>query len=197
MEHYFTDNRHLDTNRKEISFRFWCFNYRFLSDNGVFSKGGIDYGTQVFLESLKNEAIHGKVLDLGCGYGVIGIILKHQFENIQVDMVDVNPRALLLAKENAQLNKCDVNIYESHSFDNISDRYRYIITNPPIRAGKKIIYDMFEKAYDHLEEGGQLWIVIQKKQGAPSAMNKLNEIFGNCETICHKRGYFIIRSIKN
>ena len=105
MNHYFTDNRHLAENRKEISFRFWCITYSFISDNGVFSKDNIDFGTKVFLDTLlKREEMGNRILDVGCGYGPIGIIVKKTYPDKRVEMVDVNPRAVLLAKENAQRN---------------------------------------------------------------------------------------------
>ena len=102
MNHYFTDNRHLTENRKDLSFRFWCFNYSFVSDNGVFSKEELDEGTRILLETSLEGGLDGKILDLGCGIGPVGVVVKHNFPQCQVEMVDVNPRALELAKENAK-----------------------------------------------------------------------------------------------
>ncbi len=198
MNHYFTDNRHLAENRKDISFRFWCFNYTFTTDNGVFSKGGVDFGTQVLLNTLLNkQELQDDILDVGCGYGPIGIILKHTYPNANVEMVDVNPRAIELAKLNARANHVEVNIHESDVYAQVTkNNYTDIITNPPIRAGKKIIYEIFEKSFDHLRDGGTLWVVIRKQQGALSAVNKIKEIFGNCEIIHKEKGYFILKSKK-
>ncbi len=199
MNHYFSDNRHLAENRKEISFRFWCFNYSFITDNGVFSKTGVDYGTKVILETLYNRnELGNKILDVGCGYGPIGIVLKKIYPEKQFEMVDVNPRAVLLAQENAKRNEVDVNIYESNIYENIHDiNYSDIITNPPIRAGKKVIYKIFEDAYQHLSHNGCLWVVIRKQQGAESAIKKIKEIFDNCEVVNKDKGYFILKAKKH
>lgn len=199
MNHYFSDNRHLAENRKEISFRFWCFNYSFITDNGVFSKTGVDYGTKVILETLydRNE-LGNKILDVGCGYGPIGIVLKKIYPEKQFEMVDVNPRAVLLAQENARRNEVDVNIHESNVYENIhGTNYSDIITNPPIRAGKKVIYKIFEDAHQHLDHNGCLWVVIRKQQGAESAIKKIKEIFDNCEVVNKDKGYFILKAKKH
>lgn len=200
MDHYFTDNRHLAENRKEISFRFWCFTLTFLTDNGVFSKNGIDFGTRVLLKTLlEHEAEMGDhLLDLGCGYGVIGIALKKGWPQRQVEMVDVNPRAVQLAKENAEKNHVEANIHISNVYEQVSrDTFTDIITNPPIRAGKTIIYQMFEEAWHHLANEGTLWVVIRKQQGANSAVKKINEVFGNCDIIHKEKGYFILKAKKH
>ena len=198
MSHYFTDNRQLPQNRKEISFRFWCFNYSFVLDNGVFSKDGIDMGTRVLLEVVSKQTLGEKILDLGCGIGPIGIILKKIFPNSSFQMVDVNGRALLLAKENAIRNNVDVSIYESNCYENVSDKdFSDIITNPPIRAGKAVIYEMFTKAYDHLRQDGNLWVVIRKSHGANSAKAKIESVFGNCIVVKKDKGYYILNAKKH
>lgn len=198
MDHYFTDNRHLAENRKEISFRFWCFNYSFMTDNGVFSKGGIDFGTSVLLNTmLERKEVGSYMLDLGCGYGPVGIILKKNFPNAIIEMVDVNPRAIQLAKENAKRNDVETLIFESDVYTGIiGNTFTDIITNPPIRAGKKVIYKMFEESFDHLIENGALWVVIRKQQGAFSAVKKIKEVFGNCDIIHKEKGYFVLKAKK-
>lgn len=198
MNHYFEDNRHLKSNRKEISFRFWCFNYSFILDNGVFSKDGIDTGSRILLEWVAKQTLGNKILDLGCGYGTIGIILKKIFPDSCFHMVDVNPRALELAKDNAKLNQVDVNIYESNIYEHVNDcDFTDIITNPPIRAGKAVIYKMFEEAYEHLSEQGHLWIVIRKSHGASSAKKKIEEVFGNCEIVKKDKGFYVLMAKKH
>ncbi len=199
MDHYFTDNRHLAENRKEISFRFWCFTYTFITDNGVFSKDSVDFGTRVLLDTLCKKGELGEhILDVGCGYGVIGITLKKIYPKAQMEMVDVNPRAVLLAKENADKNNIEANIHESDVYESVEgNTFTDIITNPPIRAGKKVIYKIFEEAYDHLATNGNLWVVIRKQQGAASAVTKIKEIFGNCEIFNKEKGYFILNAKKH
>ena len=198
MSHYFTDNRELAKNRKDLSFRFSCFNLTFVSDNGVFCKDYIDEGSIVLLNVLNENKLGKKILDVGCGYGTIGITLKKCFPESRIDMVEINPRAMELAILNAQKNNCDVNIFESDVYSNVKDTdYTDIVTNPPIRAGKKVIYKIFEEAYEHLDNNGTLWVVIRKNHGAPSAKKFIENKFGNCEIIHKDKGYYILKSVKN
>jgi len=197
MSHYFEDTRHLKSNRKDFSFRFWCFNYSFVSDNGVFSKEELDEGTRILLETALENKLEGKVLDLGCGIGPVGVVVKHNFPNCEVEMVDVNPRALELAKENAKRNHVDTKIYLSDAFENIETRdFSAILVNPPIRAGKAVIYKMFDQSIQHLKENGCLWVVMRKSHGALSAKKKLEEIYGNCEIVNREKGFYILCSQK-
>ncbi len=197
MSHYFTDNRQLAQNRKDLSFRFSCFNLTFISDNGVFCKDKIDEGTKVLLNVLHENELGDKILDVGCGYGVVGITLKKCFPQSYVDMVEINPRAIELALLNAKKNECDVHIFESDVYSNVNDRdYSAIVTNPPIRAGKKVIYKIFSEALEHLRVGGTLWVVIRKSHGALSAMRFIEEKFNNCEIVKRDKGYFVLKSVK-
>ena len=154
MGHYFT-NENLPSDIRENICVVLGKNFKFLTDNGVFSKDGLDFGSRLLLESIPLEEVGGKILDMGCGYGVLGIVLA-KILLVKVDMVDVNLRALHLSKRNAKLNDVTnlVSIFESNCYQNISTKYSTIITNPPIRAGKKIVYDIVMNARDHLEDGG-------------------------------------------
>ena len=138
------------------------------------------------------------LLDIGCGYGTMGLAYGKAYPELSIEMIDVNERALLLARENAQKNGIkNVDIYESNLYDAVKkSQYEIIISNPPIRAGKTVVHTILEKAYDYLSENGQLVIVIQKKQGAPSAQKKMEEVFGNCERIQWDKGYWILVSTK-
>lgn len=195
--HYFTDNRNLETNRKEHSFRFSGHLYNFTTDNGVFSKTGVDYGTLVLLEAAVAEPLFGQILDLGCGYGVLSVVLKSIFPECSVTSVDINPRAVELAQLNCTLNQVECNVLVSDGFSQLKESsYDAVITNPPIRAGKKVIYTLFDDAYMHLHKQGKLMAVIQRKQGAESAMKKLEELFGNCTVVSRDRGYWVLESHK-
>ena len=196
MTHYFTDNRSLPQNRKKIEFRIWGFRVYLISDNGVFSKGKIDFGSELLLNNLDPTNMDGKVLDVGCGYGTIGMSLKVANNQLNVDMVDVNDRALELVHDSAILNNVEVNAFKSNMYENVHDTYDYIITNPPIRAGKAIVPGIFEDAYPHLNTGGYLYVVIRKQQGAESAVAKIKQVFGNCDTIDRDKGYWILRAQK-
>lgn len=169
-------------------------NFIFLTDAGVFSKKMIDFGSQVLLNALDVKS--GKtLLDVGCGYGPLGISLA-KAKKMNVTMVDINNRALDLSRQNAQLNNVDVNIFQSNIYEQVIGSFDYIISNPPIRAGKKVVHTIIEESIDHLNDGGSLTIVIQKKQGAPSAKAKMEDVFGNCEIVKKDKGYYILRSFK-
>lgn len=160
----------------------------------------MDFGSKLLIESFTlNEDVEGKILDVGCGYGPIGLSIASSYPNRMVEMIDINSRAVGLAKENASLNEINnVNIFESNLFEKVtSPCFAAILTNPPIRAGKQVVYEIFDQSYNHLVEGGTLWVVIQKKQGAPSAIEKLEKLFGNVEVVEKKKGYYILVSKKN
>ncbi|WP_271004719.1 class I SAM-dependent methyltransferase [Listeria seeligeri] len=196
--HYYTNDETLKHNRKTWQIMLKGFNMQFTSDNGVFSKNTVDFGSQVLIESFSLQEVSGKILDVGCGYGPMGLTVAKEFPKSQVDMVDVNLRALELAGENAKLNQItNVRIYESSVYENVADEdYQSIISNPPIRAGKQVVHAILEGAHAHLTVGGELWIVIQKKQGGPSAKAKMETVFGNVEQVTKEKGYFIFKSIK-
>lgn len=197
--HYFTDNRHLPENRKEFSFRFWCITLKLVSDNGVFSKNNVDYGSRALLEALHehDDCLGDRLLDVGCGYGVIGLSLKKAYPDKQVTMLDINPRAVELTKLNARNNQCEVIAHVSDAYEKVQDQsYSDIITNPPIRAGKRVIYPIFANAHERLNCNGSLWVVIRKAQGAESAKKYIESVFGNCELIKKDKGYHILRAIK-
>lgn len=194
--HYFTDNRNLTSNRREFSFRFSGYLYTFTTDDGVFSKNNVDYGSYALLKAIENEDIKGNVLDFGCGYGAIGVILQNKFTNSVVISSDINSRAVELANINYQKNGMHNKAIVSDGFTNIKETFDWIMLNPPIRTGKANIYHMFEEAYSHLNDAGKLVIVIQKKQGAESAIKKLETLFSKVEIIEKNKGYWIIKSVK-
>ncbi|MBP1925679.1 16S rRNA (guanine1207-N2)-methyltransferase [Sedimentibacter acidaminivorans] len=200
MEQYFTKN---PETKKEIYKFDWNIGkdrYFFYSSNSVFSKNGLDFGSMLLIETVINENknFNGKILDMGCGYGPIGIIIAKAIANSNVTMADINERALELANMNAKENNVEtkVKIISSSSFENINEKYDIIVTNPPIRAGKEVVFSFYEGAYNRLNEGGKLYVVIQKKQGAPSSKDKIKSLFGNCEVADKKSGYFILCGVR-
>ena len=197
-EHYYSRTQKVESDPKYWDFTLRDFHFRFKTDNGVFSKKEVDFGSRLLIDRFTFPEIEGPILDVGCGYGPIGLTVAKLDSHRTVHMIDVNERAMLLAKDNADLNQIgNVKIYESDRLQNVTDaNFAAILTNPPIRAGKKVVHEIFEQSYDHLKENGELWVVIQKKQGAPSAIEKLKEIFSEVETVDKEKGYFIIKSVK-
>ena len=195
MEHYYSEKPSAEHHIRQIKYSIKDLDLSFITDTGVFSKTKVDYGTNVLLHSLP---LQGKILDLGCGYGPIGISLAKLNPHSEVIMIDINQRAVDLSNRNIQGNNVNnATAFQSQGFDRVEGCFNAIVSNPPIRAGKKVIYPLFERSIDFLEKYGSIYLVIQKKQGASSAKDKLIEVYGNCQVINRKGGYWILHSIKN
>ena len=194
LEHYFTNNDNLKSEIKEIKYTLKNESFIFLSDNGVFSKDKIDFGSkslvEAFLTSIDKDV--SNILDVGCGYGFMGITISKMLD-CHVDMIDINKRAVHLAKKNIEKNKVDANAFESNIYENVTNKYDVIITNPPIRAGKKVVLEILEKAKDHLLPDGELWFVIRKDQGAKSIAKQLEKSYF-CEEVCKNKGFYIFKA---
>lgn len=190
MSYYF--DKETDTVSKEVTTHAEIGNrlYTFKTDNNVFSKKGLDFGTRTLLESIDIDNISGDVLDFGCGYGPIGIYIASN-TTASVDMIDVNERALNLARSNVSINRVNVNIFESNIYSNVTKKYDYIITNPPIRVGKKTLYEILIKAKEHLKDNGHLIFVINKDQGAKSTMKDMSEYY-DVKILEKNKGFFVI-----
>lgn len=190
MAQYF-DNVDLKSEIKQIIIKIFDTVLEMNTDNGVFSKEKLDFGTRVLLENLPLSEFKGKVLDIGCGYGPIGLYLKKN-TSCDIDMTDVNRRALHLTKMNAKLNHLDVNIFESNAYENIHEKYNMIVTNPPIRVGKEILYSIVMGARDYLVKNGSLFLVIHKDQGAKSMIIDLKKYY-DVTILAKNKGFFVIR----
>lgn len=196
MEHYYSNKTNTKSEQKEFTFNFLNNEFKFMTDNAVFSKEYIDYGSFVMLNNFKPNDINLPILDMGSGYGPIGIVVSKIYER-EVYMAEINERAYNLSLENIKKNNVNVKAFNSNLYEKIDDIiFSSIITNPPIRAGKKIVFDIYDGAYNHLALNGELWVVIQKKQGAPSSKAHIEELFGNCEIVKKDRGYYILKAIK-
>ncbi|WP_436667556.1 class I SAM-dependent methyltransferase [Latilactobacillus sakei] len=197
-DYYYSKNPEVEHAEKNWTFELRGFNFKFTTDNGVFSKNTVDYGSRALLDAVDlSETPAGPILDMGCGYGPIGMTLAKLAPERQIDMVDVNERALGLAQKNCDLNQIqNVAIFESAEYQNVMAQYAAILTNPPIRAGKAVVQNILKGAYDHLLTDGELDVVIQKKQGAPSAKQLMADTFGNVQIIHKDKGYYILQSIK-
>lgn len=199
-DHYYTKNPSIQSDETTWTFPLRGKSFQFTSDTGVFSKNTVDFGSRLLIDSFTYpETAKGPILDVGCGYGPIGLALAAAYRDVTVEMVDVNERALQLATRNAKANKVkNVKIYPSSIYDNVegSNRFAAIVTNPPIRAGKETVHAILANGYTYLVPGGTLTAVIQKKQGALSAQKRMIEVFGNAEVIARDKGYWIIQSTK-
>lgn len=195
MDHYWTNTT---TKSNEITFKVNIKNmvYTFISDNAVFSKEKLDFGTRLLIENLLNKNLSGSLLDLGCGYGPVTVILGNMNDKIKIDSVDINERAVFLTEKNVKLNNIkNANVFVSNIYENINKTYDYIVTNPPIRCGKDTIRSFLKNAIDYLNKSGELWFVMRKNHGALSIKKELETIY-DTEIINKEKGFYIIKCIK-
>ncbi|MBF0780175.1 MULTISPECIES: class I SAM-dependent methyltransferase [unclassified Granulicatella] len=198
--HYYTNQSEVISQERKHTIHVANLALQMYTDNGVFSKMGLDFGSRVLIETLLQEKLcAGNILDVGCGYGPIGITLAKYYPDKFIQMVDINERAVHLANKNIELNTV-TNAHALHSnlYEHIEDfQLACIVSNPPIRAGKSVVHHIIEHAHEHLASEGKLIIVIQKKQGAPSAQKKMESIFGNVTLLNREKGYWILCSQKD
>ena len=195
MSQYFDNDKNIKSERKIIKFNFDNKVFSIYSDNGVFSKDRFDYGTRVLLNSVDIDKLSGNVLDLGCGFGVVGIILGTFNKCINIDMVDINERAIDLAKNNLVLNNIKANVFVSDIYSNIDNKYDFIITNPPIRAGKNVIRGFLLGSYDYLKDDGILYFVMRKDHGVKSMIKELSVKF-NTSIVNKDKGFYVVLCTK-
>ena len=198
MSHYFENDPNLASNLHKIQFEIDGLHMSLWTDNGVFSKSKVDEGSFAFLKVLLPLHLTGRILDLGCGYGTIGLTIAVSSIEARVDLADINTRALALCERNAQELGLSqrVTILQSDIYENIEGPYDSIVVNPPIRAGKRVTYAMYEGAKQRLIDGGSLFIVIRKAQGAPSASAYIESLFGNITLLKKEKGYYIYQAKK-
>ena len=191
MEHYFTNNDNLKSDFRTIIYKYGDYSLSFMSDLGVFSKDKVDFGSRLLIENfIQNGPKSVSLLDVGCGYGIIGLTLAC-IMHVKPTLIDVNKRALHLTTINAKNLGIEANIYESDAYQNVTTKFDVIITNPPIRAGKQKVMQIILGAYDYLTDDGELWIVMRKDQGAKSAITKLKTIY-SVEVREKSKGFYII-----
>ena len=198
MSHYYDQEPQSVSNERLISFEVCGTKVTLYTDNGVFSKTRVDEGSLLLLKNVIPLHLSGRILDLGAGYGTLGLSIALTSPEARVDLADVNMRALRLCEKNARLLKVDqrVTCLQSDIYSNIEGPYDSIVVNPPIRAGKKVTYQMYEGAKQHLCDGGSLYLVIRKAQGAESASKYIKELFGNVNLLDRKKGYLIYQARK-
>ena len=195
MAHYFENDDELISKEKVTKAIINNQTYSFTTDYGVFSKKGLDFGTRTLLVTLDVNKLSGKILDFGCGYGPIGIYIASNCE-AEVHMIDINRRSLELARKNVNLNHVNVRVYESDIYSNVTDKFDFIISNPPIRVGKEILYQILFEVKEHLNNNGELWIVISKDQGAKSVLKDLEKEY-LVEVKNKNKGFYVICAKKS
>lgn len=196
MSQYFDNDKNIKSERKLINFSFNDKNFSLYTDNGVFSKDKLDYGTRILLENIDINNLKGRVLDLGCGIGVVGIILGTLNKNISIDMVDINERAISLTKDNVKFNNINNNVFVSNVYSNINGKYNFIITNPPIRAGKEVVRKFLLGGYDYLTDDGILYFVMRKDHGVKSMIKELVNIY-EVDIVNKEKGFYIVSLTKH
>lgn len=190
-EHYFTEEPTAASRPAEIAAEILGQSLRFTTDSGVFSRSGLDAGTRLLVETV--GPIKGRGLDLGCGWGPVGVAMAKAVPESEWVMTDVNARAVELAKKNLRQNGAgNAEVVQGDGFEAVDGCFDAILLNPPIRAGKALIYHLFEEARQRLNPGGKLYIVIRKQQGAPSALTFLRTLY-DAEVIKKGGGYWVIR----
>ena len=190
-DHYYSANPQSPHKPGQVETEYRGQRLTFGTDSGVFSRTELDRGTEILLDALP-EAMTGSLLDLGCGWGVIGVTLGKVHPGLEITMADINQRACDLSVENAEKNGVAARVIVSDGYEQLEGlSFDYIVQNPPIRAGKSVIYGMFARGAEALREGGSLWLVIRKQQGAPSAQNYLLTLFGSVEIVNKEAGYWI------
>ncbi len=198
MQHYFIEKQHKPSDYFEFEDVVEDMKLKFRSCDSIFSKDEIDMGTQTLLNTVFDKLdLSGNGLDLGCGYGVIGISIIKKL-GLNCDMVDVNGTAVDLALHNLMLNgiRAGANVFKSNGFESVQNNYDFIVTNPPIKTGKKLLFELMEGCFNHLNNGGTLTLVIRKDHGEESLKKKLIELFGNCEILKRNKGFYILHCIK-
>jgi 16S rRNA (guanine1207-N2)-methyltransferase len=199
-DHYYSNKPQSVSDRQAFEAVLRGYSFRLTSDAGVFSRDGVDYGSRVLIEQMviPHDA---QILDIGCGYGPIGLTAARLAPQGHVTMIDINERAVELSKLNAAANGIhNVSFAQSDLYTAVEDEtFDVILSNPPIRAGKTVVHQLFVESWKHLKPGGSTWVVIQKKQGAPSARAKLEEVYGEDAVIevGKDKGYRLYRCTRN
>ena len=189
-EYYYTHTPNSEHEERHFTSVFMGKTLAFETDAGVFSKQHIDPGSEILCKSLPE--LHGRVLDMGCGWGAIGVLLARLCPDAQITMADINERAVALAARNARQNGVSAETLVSDGYENIAPSFDAIVTNPPIRAGKQTVYRILDEAKTRLAPGGRLFLVIRKEQGAPSAQTHLQGVYSRVELLARKKGYWIL-----
>ena len=192
-DQYYTADPSSESRPVPCAFPYRGHGLNFMTDAGVFSKGELDAGSRLLLDALPD--LSGDVLDLGCGWGAIGVAIARANRDARVVMADVNHRALDLCRANCSRNGVTAEVIESDGMAAVlGRRFDAIVTNPPIRAGKQVIYRMFADAAVSLKAGGALYLVIRKQQGAESCVKYLKTLYHEVEKLDKSAGFWVLKA---
>lgn len=197
MEHYYSEQQKSLLKIKKIKQKIRGIDFEFYTASGVFSKERIDRGTLILAENMiinKNN----KILDIGCGIGILGIVAAQLF-NANAVMSDINKRAVMLARMNIKLNNVKAEVYQGNLYEPIRDYKNYfdaILSNPPQTAGKEVCFKLIEQSKDYLKNNGTLQLVARHSKGGKMLSEKMKEVYGNVEVIAKKAGYWVYVSKK-
>ena len=193
-EHFYSENPQSESAPELLEIEINREKFKIWSDHGVFSKNDLDKGTETLIKVMPIKTTD-KVLDWGTGYGIIGLAASKLAKEGQVEMIDINERAVGLAKKNIEANNIpNAKAYQSNGFENVKGVFDIIVSNPPFRAGKKVVHSLVDEAPKYLVIGGGLCVVVQRKQGAESLTKKMQEVFGNVEVLDRSGGYRVLLS---
>lgn len=197
MSHYYLNDENIKDDIKTINVIVKGNKYQFKTNSGVFSKHGLDFGSRLLIEKVIIPNTAKNIADIGSGYGPIGIILADLNPNIKAHLYEVNSKAVDLSVINSKLNNVNnIAINLNNILENVDETFDVVLTNPPIRAGKDVVFNIYEQAYNHLNNNGLLYVVIQKKQGAESSYKKIKELFKNVTIMTKSKGYWLLKAIK-
>ncbi len=191
-EHYYIEKPKAEFRKYLIKDTLRGFELTFNSASGVFSATQIDNGTRVLIENMQ---IKGNVLDLGCGYGAVGIVAAKLCPKCQVILTDINRRAVMLAKQNLKLNKIkNAEVRKGNLYTPVKDeKFDVILLNPPMSAGRKLCLEMIHKAPKYLKSKGSLQIVAKKNKGGEFLFKEMDKIFKRTEVLAKKTGFWVYK----
>ena len=189
-DHYFSERPGAPEGRKVFTATLRGHDLYLITEAGVFSRRRVDRGTRLLVSNIEIEAAD-RVLDLGCGYGVVGLVASRLAPEGRVTMVDINQRAVELARANLRANNIDnAEVYQGDGFAPVAGRaFDVIALNPPIRAGLPVVHRLIEQSKDHLSPGGRFYLVGRTKQGVVRLAQKLSQVFGRAEEVAKGGGY--------
>ena len=199
MQHYFIEKTHSAEDYFEFNAEMMGEKLTIRSCDNIFSKDEIDFGSQTLIETvIKDVNPKGNGLDFGCGYGIVGLMLTKKCD-VVMDFADINGTAIELTRTNLLKNgiRTAGDLIKSDNFNNIEKSYDFIVTNPPIKTGKKLLFSIMENCFNHLNKNGTLSLVIRKDHGEESLKKHLTSIFGNCEVLKRNKGFYILHCVKN